>query len=70
MIFVYVLQKYRTANYDSWQLRFGGAELVKEFNVQTKATTRIACNTEQDHDMNDHIMIDDKLKEAILLFLA
>jgi len=60
----------RTVNYDSWQLRFGGAELVKEFNVQTKATTRVACNTEQDHDMNDHIMIDDKLKEAIILFLA
>ena len=60
----------RTENYDSWQLRFGGAELIKEFNIQTKATTRIACNTEQDHDMHDHVMIDDKLKEAILLFLA
>ena len=37
---------------------------------QTKATTRIACNTEQYHDMNDHIMIDDKLKEAIFIVFS
>lgn len=60
----------RTEGYDSWQVRFGGAELIKEFNIQTKATSRIVCNLEEDHDMHDHVMIDDKLKEAILLFLA
>ncbi len=62
----------RPENYDSWQMRFGTYKLIKEFNINTKASQRIRCSDGAacgDHDMHDHIYIDDELKFNILNFL-
>jgi len=59
----------RQESYDSWQVRFGGHQLIKEFNIKSKATERITCNSEKDHDMHDHIKITNDLKEDILKFI-
>ena len=59
----------RSENYDSWQVRFGGKELIQEFNIESKAEERVVCTNETDHDMHDHVIIDNKLKNDILTFL-
>jgi hypothetical protein len=62
----------RKENYDSWQARFGTSSLISEFNLDTKALVRHPCSNGAacgDHDMHDHVIIDDKLKKDILQFL-
>lgn len=62
----------RKENYDSWQLRFGTYIFVNEFNVDYKAEARIPCSNgaaSGDHDMHDHVLIDEKLKDNILTWL-
>lgn len=62
----------RPEHYDSWQKRFGTSILIKEFNINNSALTRITCNSADavsDHDMHDHIYIDDILKHNIIDFI-
>ena len=60
----------RLENYDSWQKRFGTSVLIKEFNINTKALVRIKHNSgDKDHDMHDHVFLDDNLKNNIIQFL-
>ena len=59
----------RIEKYDSWQCRFGTSKLIKEFNLDTKATSRVKCSNGAacgDFDMHNHVYIDDKLKKSIL----
>ena len=56
-------------SHNSWQVMFGSHKLIKEFNIKSKATERITCNSEEDHDFHDHIKITNDLKEDILKFI-
>jgi hypothetical protein len=62
----------RKESYDSWQVRFGTSSLIEEFNFYSKSVTRQPCSDGAscgDHDMHDHVVVDDKLKKDILIFL-
>ena len=59
----------RPWSHNSWQVMFGSHELIKEFNIKSKATERITCNKEEDHDFHDHIKITNDLKKDILKFI-
>jgi len=58
--------------HNSWQLFFGTYVLIKEFNIENKELTRISCSNGAacgSHDFNDHVLIDNKLKEEIIFWL-
>ena len=60
----------RDVPYDSWQRRFGTYKMIKEFNLDEAAINRVHCNTESDHAMHDHVIIDPIMVRNITNWLS